>query len=194
MQKIFFELIQVALGLQRCLSHTPTVDEWYELYEMAQKQSLVGICFAGVQKLQMQRHGLPKILYQTWLGMAANIQQRNVIVNRQCAEIQAKFAAYGLRSCILKGQGNSFLYGHSLCMLRQPGDIDVWVDSKRDDIIEHVQKVAPTKNVREHHLELHSQIQRSKYIIGLLLLGILGRMHDYRNGLTRSARCNLKSY
>lgn len=154
MQKIFFELIQIALGLRRCLSHSPTVDEWGELYDMAKKQSLVGICFAGVQKLQLQRQEPSEKLYLIWMGMAAKIQQRNEIVNRQCVEIQAKFAVDGLRSCILKGQGNSALYGSSLCMLRQPGDIDIWVDSRRDDIIEHVQKVAPTTNVREHHLEL----------------------------------------
>ena len=48
---IFFELIQVAIGNRICLSHSPTAEEWKALYEIAKKQSLVGVCFAGVQRL-----------------------------------------------------------------------------------------------------------------------------------------------
>lgn len=36
---LYFELIQVALGMRICLSHTPTADELGELYAMAMKQS-----------------------------------------------------------------------------------------------------------------------------------------------------------
>lgn len=156
MQETFFELIQVALGVRQCLSHTPRAGEWGKLYDMAKKQSLVGVCFAGVQRLVEQRQDPPEMLYLTWMGMAAKIQQRNETVNRQCVELQAKLSADGLKSCVLKGQGNAVLYGLSLCMLRQSGDIDVWVDASRKEIIEHVQKVAPTTNVREHHLELEA--------------------------------------
>lgn len=42
MRKLFFELVQVALGVRPCLSHSPSVQEWDELYAMAKKQSLVG--------------------------------------------------------------------------------------------------------------------------------------------------------
>lgn len=49
----------MSLGTRICLSHSPSADEWGELYKMAKKQSLVGVCFAGVQKLQMQRQEPP---------------------------------------------------------------------------------------------------------------------------------------
>lgn len=49
--KIFYELIQVAIGNRVCLTRTPKIAEWKMLYDIAKKQSLVGICFAGVQKL-----------------------------------------------------------------------------------------------------------------------------------------------
>ena len=48
--KLFVELIRVAISTQDVLSIAPSVQDWKVLYEMAKKQSLVGICFAGVQK------------------------------------------------------------------------------------------------------------------------------------------------
>lgn len=127
MNELFFELIQVAIGTQYSLSHTPSVDEWGELYAMAKKQSLVGVCFAGVQKFQTQRQEPPEMLYLTWMGMAAKIQQRNEQVSRMCLEQQAKLKADGYDPVILKGQGIAQLYDPSLRGLRQSGDVDVWL-------------------------------------------------------------------
>lgn len=127
MESLFFELIRVALGTQDKLTRPPTRDEWRLIYDTAKKQSLVGVCFAGVQKLVHQQQGPPEMLYLTWMGMAAKIQQRNEVVNRQCVELQARLSADGLRSSILKGQGVATLYAEHLRGLRQSGDIDIWV-------------------------------------------------------------------
>ena len=107
---MLFELIRVALGVQDCLSHSPTADEWGKLYDMAKKQSLVGVCFAGVQMLVNQHQEPPEMLYLTWMGMAAKIQQRNEVVNQQCEEVQKMLAEKGFRSCIFKGQAVASLY------------------------------------------------------------------------------------
>ena len=69
-EKLFFDLIRVSIGQQVCLSHTPSADEWGELYAMAKKQSLVGVCFAGVHRLVGQQQEPPEMLYLTWMGMA----------------------------------------------------------------------------------------------------------------------------
>lgn len=137
MNELFFELIQVSLGTRICLSHTPNADEWGELYSIAKKQSLVGVCFAGVQRLQSQKQAPPEMLYLTWMGMAAKIQQRNEVVNRQCVDLQAKLSAEGLRSSILKGQGVASLYSAHLRGLRQSGDIDVYVDCGMEKAMEY---------------------------------------------------------
>ena len=55
------------------------------------------------------------------------IQQRNEVVNRQCVELQERLAKEGFRCCILKGQGNAENYAQ-LALLRQSGDIDIWVE------------------------------------------------------------------
>lgn len=124
---------------------------------MAKKQSLVGVCFAGVQKLVNSETddycGMHEITYLTWMGMAAKIQQRNEVVNLQCVEVQRLIAEKGYRSCIIKGQSNHPSYG-SLAVLRQSGDIDIWVEGGREKVVELVNSICPTKEIRETHAQL----------------------------------------
>ena len=154
MNKLFFEILRVATGIQGCLSCSPSEDEWKELYAIAKKQALIGVCFAGVQKLVGQQQEPPEMLYLNWLGMAAMIQQRNEVVNRQCVEVQRLLLDKGFRSCIFKGQANASLYPDNLGSLRQSGDIDIWIEGGRERVIELVQSVSPTKEIRETHAQL----------------------------------------
>lgn len=151
--QLFYQLIQVALGARICLSHTPSANEWGELYAMAKKQSLVGVCFAGVQKLQAQRQSPPEMLYLKWMGMAAKVQQKNETVNAQCVEVQQTIEKAGFRTFIMKGQGNAVLYNDDLCLLRQSGDIDIYLDGGFEKVNAFVQRTCPTKEINE--LEIH---------------------------------------
>lgn len=166
--KLFFELIQVALSTRICLSHTPSADEWGELYAMAKKQSLVGVCFAGIQKLVDSEKedycGMSELQYLTWMGMAAKIQQRNEVVNRQCAELQARLSADGFRNYIMKGQAMGSLYKlgaecgelRDLSALRQSGDIDVYLEGGLDKILAYAKSIGKTDGVNE--LEMHVEV------------------------------------
>lgn len=159
-ETLFFELIRVSLGTQSSLSRQPSSREWGKLYKLAEKQSLLGVCFAGLQNLGADadegyaRIGVPEEVYFQWVGMAAQIQQRNEEVNQQCIELQMRLAAEGFRSCVLKGQGVAKLYGKQLCPLRQSGDIDIWMDGGFEKVNAWVQVVAPTKIVNQHHVAL----------------------------------------
>ena len=160
MKLLFFELIQVAIGRRERLSHTPTEMEWRELYAMAEKQAVIGICFCGVQRFQRLGYDIPMDLYMKWLGMAAKIQQRNEEVNAQCVEVQKMMEKAGFRTYIMKGQGNSALYrvsydddNDNLCLLRQSGDIDIYLDGGFEKVNDFVQRTCPTKEINE--LEIH---------------------------------------
>ena len=165
-EHLFYQLLRMALGRQVCLPHTPNEQEWKALYELAKKQSLIGVCFAGVQKLQTQRQEPPEMTYLTWMGMAAKIQQRNEVVSRQCVELQGQLAADGLRSCVLKGQGVGALYrvhendndnnqnSSDLSMLRQSGDIDVWVDTDEEGALRWVKKYQRVLDFDYKHVHL----------------------------------------
>lgn len=128
----FFELIRVALGVDGGLSHVPSQEEWQEMYSLSKKQTLTGICFYGVRRLYgecpEQTANLPSALRMRWLADAVRIQQRNELLNGKCVELQEELARDGFKSSILKGQGVAALYDGELRLLRQCGDIDIWVD------------------------------------------------------------------
>lgn len=142
-EQLFFKLIRVAIGTQDKLTQPPTNKEWKQLYDIAKKQSLVGVCFAGVQKLVDSEKedycGMSEMLYLTWMGMAAKIQQRNEEINKQCSELTDKFRKDGFDVVVLKGQSNARRYG-ALAGLRQSGDIDAWVFGSREEIKNYITK------------------------------------------------------
>ena len=100
---LFFELIRVAIGVDGCLSHTPKPTEWQELYAIAKKHSLVGICFAGVQRLQRQSQCPPEALYLRWMGMAAKIQQQGEKHREVIGMVSELLTAKGIDAIFMKG-------------------------------------------------------------------------------------------
>lgn len=134
---LFFELIQVGIGTREKLSCIPSVAEWMNLFVLANKHAVLGVCFQGVQLLNihqpMQMQNLPIKLKMQWLGLTANIQVKNELLNKRAKEVTEMFAEGGFRSVVLKGQGLAQLYRDG--SLRQSGDIDLWVKGKREDAI-----------------------------------------------------------
>ena len=151
---LFYELIQVALGRKDKLSHTPQEDVWVELFHSAQKQSLAGVAFYAVDKLSQQGQKPPvQILYE-WIGLSEQIRQKNRLMNKRCHQLQHKLSEKDVRSSILKGQGVAQYYDEPLQELRQPGDIDVYVDCGRKRAIE-VAKQFGMENPRWDYKHLH---------------------------------------
>lgn len=151
-EQSFFELIQVALDVRTCLTHSPSEDDWSRLYELVKKQSLVGVCFAAVQKLQLQHQCPPETLYLTWLGMSAKIQQRNEVLNAHCVETCQKF---GSESCIMKGQGVAQCYQEHLRSLRQSGDIDLLLLQDQRCVVKMLMQMEPNIKWDYVHAHLH---------------------------------------
>ena len=124
--RLDFEFIQVAMGLRERLSTIPSVHEWQVLFEFCKRQSLLGIGFAAVEKLHEVGVECPADIRLKWYGYALSIERMNEKLNMQCGKITKRYEHDGLRSCILKGQGNLLNYPENLRMRRIPGDIDIW--------------------------------------------------------------------
>lgn len=142
MNRLFFSLVRNALGTESGMEAVPSEKEWNALYGLARKQTLTGICFAGVQHIcslhPETAADLPAALKMKWLGAAAGIQKRNDLMDRHCVELQKMFDTDGMRISVLKGQAVGVLYGKELAHLRQPGDIDVYVDCDRKRLFSYL--------------------------------------------------------
>lgn len=170
---LFFELIRVAISNQVCLSHTPSADEWGELYAMAKKQSLVGICFAGVQSLQMQQQTPPEQLYLQWMGLAAKIQQQSENHRRVLSLVGEVLKNSGIRSMLMKGLVCASRYPEPL--LRQCGDIDFVVREE-----DYVRTLDALKDVADVDRTLVHEHHGMAYIDGVQLEPHY-KIHNYQN-------------
>lgn len=150
----FMALIRVAMGQETQLPHVPTDAQWEDLYMLAREQALIGVCFAGIQRLKRQGMCPPMPLYMQWLGEASRIQQRNEKMNQWSAELCEKIEADGYGCCVLKGQAVARLYSENLGKLRQPGDIDVWMLAPHKKVIQWGQRNSGIWFYDYHHADL----------------------------------------
>ena len=136
MQKLFYELILVALGQKERLFKNPSDQEWSAMYDMAEKQAVAGIAFLALDKLSQVGQKPPLALLYEWIGLSEQTRNQNQIVNQRCKDITRLFADAGFHSCILKGQGNAMMYPEP--SVRTSGDIDIWIDAPRNEIRDFV--------------------------------------------------------
>lgn len=169
---LFFELLQVAVGRRDTLSQTPSPDDWRLLYGLSVKQALVGVCFAGVERLPREMlAGMPLDLKVQWFALTERIKRQNLLVTSRACELQRLLEADGWKASVLKGQGIAELYRFQsreaeqrdgkpgvpesapLKLYRQSGDIDVWVDGRRDDIIRYMKAHYRCGAAVIHHID-----------------------------------------
>ena len=120
-------------------------NDWQSIYDIATKQSLVGVMMAGIQKLSEIDNSQkpPFLLLCEWIGIAEQIKYQNKLMDENSAMLTSKLKNWGYDSCILKGQGVARLYPKP--ELRQSGDIDIWVNGSRDDVV---------RVLKEHSIDL----------------------------------------
>ena len=148
--ELFFDLIRCGMGKCDCLSRVPGAVEWGELLEIAKKQTMAGIAFAGIERLPQEQRPPKDILLQ-WYKISLLIKKSNADLNRKCAAVSEKFRSEGFENCILKGQGLAQLYPDP--SLRTPGDIDIWLEGGDKKAIGYVRRYFPECKPTYHHVD-----------------------------------------
>lgn len=100
---------------------------WQELLKFAQKQSIVGIYWQGIQRLgdHLEDNKPSEDDVLDWMSKVANIERRNKKLDAIDVKVTKEFQKDGYDVCILKGQGNALLYPNP--SYRTSGDIDVYL-------------------------------------------------------------------
>ena len=154
--KCFFQLLRLAIGTSDAIPQVEAGD-WTEIYEIAKKQSLLGVVFDGIHRLgditkeEGKSMDMDVDLLMTWMGKCKQIEKRNGQLNEAVGKVSNWFQKRGFRSCILKGQGNALMYpcpAH-----RIGGDIDIWVSGKPSEVIRFVHSVDPHAKASYHHID-----------------------------------------
>lgn len=161
----FFYILQVAIGKSVRLSHSLSDDEWQEMFELAQKQALLGIAFEGVKKLPQEQWPKGGMVLK-WTMAAEAIKHRNRQTTDVCLRLTEIMSKEGFDICILKGQANHVYYdrlidGVSLGMLRVCGDADAWIWPK-EKILHPVKCIIDychRKNILLSLCHLHAEVK-----------------------------------
>lgn len=153
-RNLFCELIQTAISNRDALSNVPTAKEWLAIYEESEKQAIVGVMLFGLERLPSEQRPPQELLLQ-WIGIGQMTELQNEQINSKCVKIQEELNDAGLRSAILKGQGVAYYYPKELSKLRQPGDIDVWVEGGREVVLDYAMKRCPTREFDAKHIHYH---------------------------------------
>lgn len=146
MNSLFFDLIRVGLGVQKELSIIPNENEWDKLFELSMNHTISGICANGVQLLFKDpkfANSISRRFLLKWVGIENIIKEENQKVNKRCVKLINYFSEQGFNCSILKGQGLAAIYKNDfgdLSLLRQSGDIDLWIGGGRKAIWNHIRQ------------------------------------------------------
>lgn len=155
---IIFDFLKCCLGAKGDMSKVVAGMDWRLLYEFASKQAMLGVCFDGIERLGkeypevLRQNPIGRDVLMAWMAKAQQIRRLNMNVNGVAAKLYSMLKEDGLRCCILKGQGNALMYGNPY--LRNPGDVDVWVNASREVIMEYGRRNFDLEDdIRYQHLE-----------------------------------------
>lgn len=150
--KQFFELLKSGLwGTPADAKCFESDVDWLRLYNMAEKQTVVAICFDGIETLP--KSCMPDIdTLMEWLGQVNLIELSNKHLDNGIVEVVSRYNSIGLKPILLKGQGIGQYYRNP--KHRCPGDIDLYFA----DGIESANSMTATWNgvVFEEDTESHT--------------------------------------
>ena len=99
---------------------------WADLLQFAKKQSVVGVYWQGVKRMNVLETNRPsEDDVMDWMVEVSKIAKRNRKVNAVAVKVIKGFRQQDFDACVLKGQGNELLYPDQSS--RTPGDIDMYV-------------------------------------------------------------------
>lgn len=148
--ELFFDILKYYVGSVDSLPDAGSKDEWGEVYEMSRGQALLGVVFAVVEKFPVSQ-APDKQMLRGWMSDRINIDRRNLKIDSAVAKLSTELAREGYRNVLLKGQGAALLYPDP--RHRSPGDIDLWVYGRMDDLVALVRSHKPSAPICYHHGE-----------------------------------------
>ena len=129
MEKLF-EILRFAL-LNQSFAGSLSASQFHDVLKQAEEQAVFGIVFDAIKAIRVD--GVDRVSICEAIGVLEQIKQQNSLVNHRAEKLTGILSSWKCTTCILKGQGVAQLYPEPL--LRQSGDIDIWVDATQDKTV-----------------------------------------------------------
>lgn len=147
----FFRLLRLSLGESESLPRPLTADEWDDVLDLARRHTVIGLIYRAITLLPDDRRPKIEQLAKFYI-LSEKIRAKNALLNRRAAEVTKLFRDHGYRSCVLKGQAVALLYPDPAT--RQAGDIDLWVEGTKKDVLHFIQaRITEPVTVEYHHAD-----------------------------------------
>ena len=148
-ERTYIDFIRYSITPAASLPETIANIDWDDYMQYCNRQGVIGLVVEGMQKADIR---IPQAKLFEWIGFSESIRAQNKTVNQRILQVQKFFEERKCRTCVLKGQANGLMYPNP--EMRSPGDIDIWVEGKREDIIKMVLTIAPEAHYSIHHIKL----------------------------------------
>lgn len=109
--------------------------EWLNLFSLAEKQTVTGVCFSAVQKLPPS--SMPaRSLYLKWYQRTFQVIQHHQHIQQTYCKLQKQFHAVSIAPLILKGIAVARYYPEP--SLRMTGDIDLFIPADFHKSVDYI--------------------------------------------------------
>lgn len=136
-QELFSELLLVCAGAKNSLRQRYTGEQWEGALEIAQKQAIEGVLLSAIEQLPEEQRP-PKIDLLQWIGSVQMLEPYSIKIAEASDCVVKFFRENGFASNILKGSAVARYYPQP--ERRSSGDVDVWVDGRREKIYDFARK------------------------------------------------------
>ncbi len=170
------DLLRIAVGNQSAENIVLSENDWKDFFLFCNRQAILGIGFSAVERIG----SCPKNIMLKWYSYITQIEKRNRHFNSVATDVCCKIMENGYRGCVLKGQGIATLY--PISQRRMCGDIDIWIDGNRKDIIEMVKSYHADAKVSLHHAKVnYSDVRIEYHFMPSYLMNFIAdrRLHRY---------------
>ena len=149
---VFFEFLQIAVGQRKSFSQSPSMEDWKWMFAEAKRQTLFGVCFQAIEILPAEQRPSRDLLL-SWYALTEQLRCLNQKLNMRTVQICSYLSGQQTHSIVLKGQGIALYYPKPL--LRVCGDIDIWVDAKRQQFCNLVKERFSCGKMVYHNVSCH---------------------------------------
>ncbi len=187
-QAVFLELIKSGLWEKEAQFLPYGEIDYTAIYNMAEKQGVVGLVAAGLEHVTDVK--VPQEWILQFIGQTLLIEQRNKAMNQFIAELVEKMLSADINTLLVKGQGVSQCYERPLW--RSSGDIDFLLNEENYKKAKMLLLPLSSSSKNEERYSQHFGMSIKEWYVelhGTLRTGLAAKVDSVVDAITNDMFC-----